>query len=219
MDDNFSPKVRDVITFSKEEALRLGHEFIGTEHLLLGLIRKGEGKAMEILTAFDVDTTLLRKKLELLNPVNPAFAEETEKRNLHLTRQAEKALKTTFLEAKLYQSDSIDTAHLLLCILRNENDPTTKLIQKYHVNYDEAKALYKQLHVDDIDTDLPTNPIAETPSDDEFPSDKSSPFDQPQKSKTAKKSSNQGSIKKKPVSAKFPQSFGCKFFQQYRIAN
>ena len=48
MDDNFSPKVRDVITFSKEEALRLGHDFIGTEHLLLGLIRKGDGKAIEI---------------------------------------------------------------------------------------------------------------------------------------------------------------------------
>ena len=71
MDDNFSPKVRDVIAFSKEEALRLGHDFIGTEHLLLGLLRKGEGKAMEILTAFDVDMVLLRKKLEQLNPINP----------------------------------------------------------------------------------------------------------------------------------------------------
>ena len=68
MDDNFSPKVRDVIAFSKEEALRLGHEFIGTEHLLLGLIRKGEGKAMEILTAFDVDTVLLRKKTRTIKP-------------------------------------------------------------------------------------------------------------------------------------------------------
>ncbi|PQJ78923.1 ATP-dependent Clp protease ATP-binding subunit [Polaribacter porphyrae] len=188
MDDNFSPKVRDVITFSKEEALRLGHEFIGTEHLLLGLIRKGEGKAIEILTAFDVDLTLLRKKLEQLNPVNPTFTEGTDRPSLRLTRQAEKALKTTFLEAKLYQSDAIDTAHLLLCVLRNENDPTTKLIHKYHVNYDEAKALYKELHVDDVDVDLPANPIAETPSDDEFASQKSNPFDQPQKSKSAKKS-------------------------------
>ncbi|MFY9243621.1 MAG: ATP-dependent Clp protease ATP-binding subunit [Polaribacter sp.] len=189
MDDNFSPKVRDVITFSKEEALRLGHEFIGTEHLLLGLIRKGEGKAIEILTAFDVDLNLLRKKLEQLNPPNPALQEGTEKRSLHLTRQAEKALKTTFLEAKLYQSDSIDTAHLLLCILRNENDPTTKLIQKYRVNYDEAKALYKELHVDDkiVDVDLPLNPIAETPSDDEYASEKSNPFEQ-KKPTTAKKS-------------------------------
>jgi len=188
MDDNFSPKVRDVITFSKEEALRLGHEFIGTEHLLLGLIRKGEGKAIEILTAFDVDLTLLRKKLEQLNPANPTFLEDTNKPSLRLTRQAEKALKTTFLEAKLYQSEAIDTAHLLLCVLRNENDPTTKLIQKYHVNYDEAKALYKQLHVDELDDDLPTNPIAETSSDDEYASEKSNPFEQSQKSKTTKKS-------------------------------
>jgi ATP-dependent Clp protease ATP-binding subunit ClpC len=188
MDDNFSPKVRDVITFSKEEALRLGHEFIGTEHLLLGLIRKGDGKAIEILTAFDVDLILLRKKLEQLNPSNPTFIENTDKPSLRLTRQAEKALKTTFLEAKLYQSEAIDTAHLLLCILRNENDPTTKLIQKYHVNYDEAKALYKQLHVDDVDDAiLPSNPIAETPSDDSYPSEKSNPFEQ-QKGKTIKKS-------------------------------
>lgn len=188
MDDNFSPKVRDVITFSKEEALRLGHEFIGTEHLLLGLIRKGEGKAIEILTAFDVDLTLLRKKLEQLNPANPTFLEDTNKPSLRLTRQAEKALKTTFLEAKLYQSEAIDTAHLLLCVLRNENDPTTKLIQKYHVNYDEAKTLYKQLHVDEADNDLPTNPIAETPSDDDFASEKSNPFEHAQKGKTSKKS-------------------------------
>jgi ATP-dependent Clp protease ATP-binding subunit ClpC len=188
MDDNFSPKVRDVITFSKEEALRLGHEFIGTEHLILGLIRKGEGKAIEILTTFDVDLILLRKKLEQLNPPNPTFTENKDKPNLRLTRQAEKALKTTFLEAKLYQSEAIDTAHLLLCILRNENDPTTKLIQKYHVNYDDVKTLYKQLHVDDVAVDLPSNPIAETPSDDEFSSEKQNPFDQSQKSRTSTKS-------------------------------
>ena len=116
---------------------------------------KGEGKAIEILTAFDVDLVLLRKKLEQLNPANPTFIDSTDKPSLRLTRQAEKALKTTFLEAKLYQSDSIDTAHLLLCILRNENDPTTKLIHKYHVKYDEAKSLYKQLHVEnEEDVDL-----------------------------------------------------------------
>jgi ATP-dependent Clp protease ATP-binding subunit ClpC len=186
MDDNFSPKVRDVIAFSKEEALRLGHEFIGTEHLLLGLIREGEGKAMDILSALDVDTNLLRTKLEQLNPVDLTFTETSDKKSLHLTRQAEKALKTTFLEAKLYQSESIDTAHLLLCILRNENDPTTKLIQKYRVNYDEAKELYKQLHADDA-AGLPQNPIAETPSDDEFASEKPNPFEQTQKGKNVKK--------------------------------
>ena len=163
MDDNFSPKVRDVIAFSKEEALRLGHEFIGTEHLLLGLIRKGEGKAMEILTAFDVDTVLLRKKLEQLNP---AFTDTTSKKSLHLTRQAEKALKTTFLEAKLYQSESIDTAHLLLCILRNENDPTTKLLEKMKVDYDSVKEQFKSLLANDDDyIDMPSAEDAFTGDD------------------------------------------------------
>ena len=188
MDENFSPKVRDVITFSKEEALRLGHDFIGTEHLLLGLLRKGDGKAVEILTAFDVDLELLRKKLEQLNPTNPAVGLSNSKKSLHLTRQAEKALKTTFLEAKLYQSEAIDTAHLLLCILRNENDPTTKLIQKYNVNYDEAKSLYKQLHIDNSDADNYTDPVSEAPSDDEFGGEKQNPFESTQRSKSQKKS-------------------------------
>ncbi|WP_272148719.1 ATP-dependent Clp protease ATP-binding subunit [Tenacibaculum aiptasiae] len=184
MDDNFSPQVRDVITFSKEEALRLGHDFIGTEHLLLGLIRKGDGKAIEILTTFDVDLDLVRNKLEKLNPTTPYVA-NVEKKSLHLTRQAEKAIKTTFLEAKLYQSNSINTAHLLLCILRNENDPTTKLLQKYDVDYEQAKALYKQLHVEDNYL----SPMAETPSDDEFSEEKSNPYgQQPSKGKQPKKS-------------------------------
>ena len=80
MDDNFSPKVRDVITFSKEEALRLGHDFIGTEHLLLGLIRKGDGKAIEILLTFQIDLELVRKKLELLNPAAPSILEGNKKK-------------------------------------------------------------------------------------------------------------------------------------------
>ncbi|WP_431167630.1 ATP-dependent Clp protease ATP-binding subunit [Tenacibaculum halocynthiae] len=184
MDDNFSPQVRDVITFSKEEALRLGHDFIGTEHLLLGLIRKGDGKGIEILTTFDVDLDLVRNKLEKLNPSSPSIG-NNQKKSLHLTRQAEKAIKTTFLEAKLYQSNAIDTAHLLLCILRNENDPTTKLLQKYDIDYEQAKSLYKELHVEDFSSD----PIAETPSDDEFSDEKSNPFgQQTPRGKQAKKS-------------------------------
>ncbi|MDG1810409.1 MAG: ATP-dependent Clp protease ATP-binding subunit [Polaribacter sp.] len=189
MDDNFSPRVRDVITFSKDEALRLGHDFIGTEHLLLGLIRKGEGKAIDIMTAFDVDLDLMRKKIEKLNPAAISFTDAGEKKkSLHLTRQAEKALKTTFLEAKLYQSEAIDTAHLLLCILRNENDPTTKLLNKMYIDYDQAKALYKQLHVED--SEYPVNPIAETPSDDGFSEEKANPYgQQPSKGPAASKKS------------------------------
>src|SRR5690625_2439177 len=130
MDDNFSPRVKDVITYSKEEALRLGHDFIGTEHLMLGLLRDGDGKAIEILDTLNIDLENLRKKVEILSPANPEAATANEKKNLHLTRQAERALKTTFLEAKLFHSSSINTAHLLLCILRNQNDPTTKLLNR-----------------------------------------------------------------------------------------
>lgn len=142
MDDNFSPRVKDVITYSKEEALRLGHDFIGTEHLMLGILRDGNGKAIQILNNLDVNLDHLRKKVEILSPASPSLEVNVEKKNLHLTRQAERALKTTFLEAKVFQSSSISTAHLLLCILRNENDPTTKLLNKLKIDYDIAKEQY-----------------------------------------------------------------------------
>lgn len=146
MDDNFSPRVKDVIAYSKEEALRLGHDFIGTEHLMLGLLRDGDGKAIDILNNLTVDLDHLRRKVEILSPANPNIQiAANEKKNLHLTRQAERALKTTFLEAKLFQSSSINTAHLLLCILRNENDPTTKLLNKLKVDYDGVKEEFKTL--------------------------------------------------------------------------
>ena len=96
MDDNFSPKVKDVIAYSKEEALRLGHDFIGTEHFVLGLLRKADGKAIEILNLLEVNLEHLRKKIELLSPANPAVATMNNKQNIPLTKQADKALKTTF---------------------------------------------------------------------------------------------------------------------------
>ena len=146
MDDNFSPRVKDVITYSKEEALRLGHDFIGTEHLILGLIRNGEGKAIDILNFLGIDLNELRRKIESLNPINfENEVKETSKKNLHLTRQAERALKTTFLEAKLFQSSIINTAHLLLCILRNENDPTAKIFNNLDINYNVVKDEYKSI--------------------------------------------------------------------------
>jgi len=167
MDDNFSPRVKDVISYSKEEALRLGHDFIGTEHLMLGLLRDGHGKAVEILNALDIDLSQLRRKVEILSPANPNISTSTnEKKNLHLTRQAERALKTTFLEAKLFQSKSINTAHLLLCVLRNENDPTTKLLNKLRVNYDNVKEQFKNM-ITSSDDDFIDAPKAESFSDEE----------------------------------------------------
>ena len=178
MDDNFSSRVKDVITYSKEEAIRLGHDFIGTEHLLLGILRDGGGKAIKILNSLDIDLDFLRKKIEILSPPNPIMNyEENLRKNLHLTRQAERALKTTFLEAKLFQGNSINTAHLLLCVLRNENDPTTKLLEKLNLSYDVVKDEFKDQisetkdNIDEItssqtfddESDQEENPIEENP--------------------------------------------------------
>ena len=189
MDDNFSPRVKDVIAYSKEEALRLGHDFIGTEHLMLGLLRDGNGKAISILDALEVDLEHLRRKVEILSPSNPnANGVQKDKKNLHLTRQAERALKTTFLEAKLFQSSSINTAHLLLCILRNENDPTTKLLHKLKVDYDSVKEQFKFMITSD--DDMVDGPTAESfPSDsDETSEGKESTFGATSGQKGTKKS-------------------------------
>jgi ATP-dependent Clp protease ATP-binding subunit ClpC len=159
MDDNFSPRVKEVITFSREEALRLGHDFIGTEHLMLGILRDGNGKAINILNSLSIDLDYLRRKFEILSPPTQSVFVNSDKQNLHLTRQAERALKFTFLEAKEFKSTSISTAHLLLCILRNDNDPTTKLLNKLKIDYDSAKEQYINMtpSQDDFIENLPKN--------------------------------------------------------------
>ncbi len=191
MDDNFSSRVKDVITYSKEEAIRLGHDFIGTEHLLLGILRDGGGKAIKILNSLDIDLDFLRKKIEILSPPNPIMNyEENLRKNLHLTRQAERALKTTFLEAKLFQGNSINTAHLLLCILRNENDPTTKLLEKLNLSYDIVKDQFKEQiseTKDDIDEITSSQTFDDDSEQEESPIEEN-PFNVKSTSNKSKKS-------------------------------
>ncbi len=190
MDDNFTPRVKDVIGYSKEEALRLRHDFIGTEHLMLGLLRDGQGKAIYILEQLNVELAHLREKLEQLNPINiTSDFEADDKKNLHLTRQAERALKTTFLEAKLFKNSEINTAHLLLCVLRNDNDPTTRLLQKLKVTYELAKDRFKEMNTPEETKRL--NP----PQNTSFPEDdtpresaKENPFTSGSTNKGVKKS-------------------------------
>ncbi|TDS50603.1 ATP-dependent Clp protease ATP-binding subunit [Myroides indicus] len=142
MDDNFSQEVKDVISYSKDEALRLGHDFIGTEHLLLGLLRVEQGEAANILHDLEIDTNFLRHKIETLNPTSHIKTIVNDKASLHLTKQAERALRLTYLEVKLFKNDEINTAHLLLCILKNSDDPTTQILNKMKVNYDSVKQEY-----------------------------------------------------------------------------
>ena len=159
MNDNYSPRVKNVISYSKEEALRLGHDAIGTEHLLLGLIREGSGSAIDILLSLQVNFSLLRNKVEVLSPASAMGMTENEKKNLLLTRQAERALRTTFLEAKFFNDKTIGTAHLLLCILKNDSDPTTRVLNKLKVDYESVKDIYIAMTTnnDDYIDDMPTN--------------------------------------------------------------
>ena len=138
MEGNFSNRVRDVISYSREEAIRLGHDYIGTEHLLLGIIREGEGIAVKILRNLGCDLFKLKKAVE---DTVRSTGGSLSVGNIPLTKQAEKVLKITYLEAKLYKSDVIGTEHLLLSLLRdNENIAAQILQQGFSVTYDAVRA-------------------------------------------------------------------------------
>lgn len=156
MEAKFSQKVRDILTYSREEALRLGNESIGVEHFLLGIIRDGEGTAIQILNILGVDTTEIRRKIEKAI-VNPTQSSPRKVEDIPLVRQAEKALKLTYLEAKLFNSDYIETEHLLLAILKIDDTLASKLLKKEGVTYESVKGELKNFYTDPQNTseDLP----------------------------------------------------------------
>jgi ATP-dependent Clp protease ATP-binding subunit ClpC len=136
MEGNFSNRVQDVIRLSREEALRLGHDYIGTEHLLLGIIREGEGVAVKILRNLGVNLYKLKKAVE--DTVRTS-GDTLTIGNIPLTKQAEKVLKITYLEAKLYKSDVIGTEHLLLSLLRDDDNIAAQIMHQFNVHYDVVR--------------------------------------------------------------------------------
>ncbi len=166
MEGNFSNRVQDVIRLSREEALRLGHDYIGTEHLLLGVIREGEGIAVKILRNLGVDLYKLKKSIE--DTVRTSGGTLTIG-NIPLTKQAEKVLKITYLEAKLYKSDVIGTEHLLLSLLRDDDNIAAQILHQFNIHYDVVRA-----ELDNIISGKPSSPQAHQPT----------PEKKPEKSKT-----------------------------------
>jgi len=165
MDAKFSPKVKEVISYSREEALRLNHDFIGIEHLVLGLIREGEGLAIKTLKSLEVDPIMLRKTIE------DSIKDKTAKgnfnpNNLPLTKQAEKVLKITVLEAKVMKSDVIGTEHLMLSILKNKDNIVTQILMQYDMDYDVFKQEL-ELVQNDIKAELPNDPNEDEPFEDD----------------------------------------------------
>ncbi len=137
MEGNFSDRLQDVIRLSREEALRLGHDYIGTEHLLLGIIREGQGVAVQILRNLDCDLMKLKKAIE--DTVRTSGGTLTIG-NIPLTKQAEKVLKITQIESKIYKADVIGTEHLLLSLLRDEDNIATQILHQFNVTYDATRS-------------------------------------------------------------------------------
>ncbi|MCK5702756.1 MAG: ATP-dependent Clp protease ATP-binding subunit, partial [Cyclobacteriaceae bacterium] len=157
MEAKFSNRVKEVISLSREEALRLGHDYIGTEHLLLGMIREGEGVAISLLKKLGVSLDELRLSVEQATK-GTAISNVKNLANIPLTRQSEKVLKITYLEAKIFKSQLIGTEHLLLSILRDEDNIATQILEKFDINYEVVKELleYKTENpISSSDTDDP----------------------------------------------------------------
>jgi len=172
MEAKFSPRVKDVISYSREEAIRLKHDYIGTEHLLLGLIREGDGMAIKILKNAGIDTAELRKSIE--DAVKGSAMSRAPIGNMPLTKQAEKVLKITYLEAKIFKSDIIGTEHLLLSILRDEDNIASQILQQFNINYDVFKA-----DVEQNKAGITDQGSGSTAGDDDFKEDDH--FNQPKK--------------------------------------
>lgn len=166
MEAKFSPRVKDVISYSREEALRLGHDYIGTEHLLLGLIREGDGMAIKILKFLGVDTSKLRRSVE--DAVKGTSSTTVNLGNIPLTKQAEKVLKITYLEAKIFKSEVIGTEHLLLSVLREEDNIASQILAQYNLNYEIFKAEVEKSKTG-FKNESPSSPVGG--SEDDFKDD------------------------------------------------
>jgi ATP-dependent Clp protease ATP-binding subunit ClpC len=162
MEAKFSNRVKEVISLSREEAIRLGHDYIGTEHLLLGMIREGEGTAIALLKKLGVPMEELKYSLEQATK-NTASPNTNITGSIPLTKQTEKVLKITYLEAKIFKSDIIGTEHLLLSILRDEDNISSQTLAKFNVNYEAIR--------DSLDYHA-NNPLASSDTDDNDDNDK-----------------------------------------------
>ncbi len=147
MDSQFSQRVKDILGYSKEEAIRLGNSHISPEHLFLGILRDGESVAIEILMNQGIDLMVLKgsleKSIKVESPVPVADHEV-----IPLLRSTERILKLVYLEAKALKSSTIDTEHLLLAILKDENALVTRFLSELDVDYQSVRKM--------VETESPT---------------------------------------------------------------
>ncbi len=152
MDSQFSPRIKDIIGYSREEAIRLGNDYIGQEHLFLGILRDGEGIATDILENLGVNLKdikqLIEKKIRTSNPVNGNV-------DLMMLKSAEKALKLVYLEARWFKSPYANSGHLLLAILKDSESIVTQLLLEFGVNYSAVRSQLRELSNPSARSDFP----------------------------------------------------------------
>jgi len=136
----FSPKVKEVISKSKDLAVGLGHDYIGTEHLLLGIMEEKKGLPMRVLASLNIDTDELRLSIEESIRKSPSPNANLNVGNLPLNKQAEMVLKVTFLEAKMLKSEEVAPEHLMLSILKHKDNTASQILKDFDVDYDVFKA-------------------------------------------------------------------------------
>ena len=143
--NRFSPKVKEIISHSREEALKFGHDYIGTEHLLLGVLREPSSLAVRVLESLNIDSKELSVAVgDSIDNNTATLPTSYNIGNLPLTKQAEKVLKVTFLEAKLLKSELIGSEHILLSVLKHKDNLAARVLLQYDVNYDVFKReIYK----------------------------------------------------------------------------
>lgn len=166
MDAKFSPQVRDILSYSHEEAIRLGNNYIGLEHLFLGMLREGDGKAIQVLKYLGVNLEDFKKKIEnaIRNPEKP----DNTASNIPLMKQTERALKFTYIAAKEFHSDIIHTEHLMLAILRDKNNLITQKLEAQGVDLAGYKTeLMFMLSGEEPSADKPKAEFPNEPSDEE----------------------------------------------------
>jgi len=147
MDSKFSQKIKDVLSYSREEAIRLGNSSISPDHLFLGILRDGDSHAINVLVSLGVDLSELKKLIEkrIINTNNLLSTNDSEE--ITLQKTAERALKLVYLEARSLKTETIDTAHLLLAILKDENNYITQLLAERKIDYSIVRS---ELELDQI---------------------------------------------------------------------
>ena len=140
MNNPFTPRVSDIINYSKEEAIRLRHSYIGPEHLLLGILREGEGKAIEVL--FNLQIDLKQLKIEMENRLSALQeGDAMDENELNFNDVASRILKLCILESKQMKCEAVDSEHILLAIMRQKNNKASQLLEEHEVTYDKVMEL------------------------------------------------------------------------------